>query len=208
MKETIAILSIITISLIGCSGDKKQTNQELSTQSPAAVESKKASDVVIIRQQSEPDTLKGSLTAEATGKIGITEIKIAYHSPAVRGRIIWGGLVPFDKVWVTGAHMATSIEFGHDVEIGGATISAGKYAFFTIPGKDEWTVIINTNWQQHLTDKYDEAQDVVRLKVKPEQEGKNQERLLYVIEAEGNNSGEIVMYWERIEISIPFKIKG
>ncbi|MEO7991607.1 MAG: DUF2911 domain-containing protein [Chryseolinea sp.] len=203
MKETIAILSIVTITLIGCGGDKKQTEQ-----ASTAVESKKVIDVVIIQQQSEPDTLKGSLTAEATGKIGNTEIKIAYHSPSVRGRIIWGGLVPFDKVWVTGAHMATSIEFNHNVEIGGKTIAAGKYAFFTIPGKDGWTAIINTNWQQHLTDKYDEAQDVVRLKVKPEQEEKNQERLRYVIEAEGNNSGEIVMYWERVEISIPFKIKG
>ena len=60
---------------------------------------KKKDEAVIIQKQSQPDTLKGSLKAKAIGKIGDTEIKISYHSPAVRGRIVWGGLVPYDKVW-------------------------------------------------------------------------------------------------------------
>ena len=206
MKDISSMLLILLVSLGGCNEKKNPSEQKL-TETQAVAESKKASDVAIIQSQSEPDTLKGSLTAEAIGKVGNTFFRIMYHSPSVRGRIVWGGLVPFDKVWVTGAHMATSIEFDHDIIIDNKTVPAGKYAFFTIPGKDEWTLIINTNWQQHLTDKYNDAQDIVRLIVKPEQEEKNQERLRYVIEEESNGEGELVMYWEKVEVSMPFKIK-
>jgi hypothetical protein len=207
MKNVLVILCSTSLFLLSCS-EKKAPSEQNERKNATTEVKKEVSDVVVIQQQSEPDTLKGSLKAEAMGKIGNTEIKVSYHSPSVRGRIVWGGLVPFDRVWVTGAHMATSLEFNHDIEIGGKTIQAGKYAFFTIPGKDEWIVIINTNWQQHLTDKYNEAEDVVRLKVKPEQEEKNQERLRYVIEEESNGDGELVVYWEKVEVSVPFKIKN
>ena len=137
------------------------------------------------------------------GTIGTVGIAINYYSPAVRGRVIWGGLVPFDNVWVTGAHRATSIDFDKEVVIAGVAIPSGKYALFTIPGKEEWTIIINKNWEQHLADDYDQKQDVVRVKVKPEIEEVNQERLRYVIESESDNAGEINIYWEKLEISLP-----
>jgi hypothetical protein len=139
--------------------------------------------------------------------MGDASIKILYYSPAVRGRIIWGGLVPRDRVWVTGAHSATSIEFSRDLVIDGKTVAAGKYAFFTIPTKKDWTIVINKNWRQHLTDQYDEKQDVIRITVAPEMEDRNQERLRYVIEKESDSEGEVVMYWEKIEISLPFRVK-
>jgi len=82
-------------------------------------------------------------------------------------------------------------------------VAAEKYAVFTIPGKEEWTIIINKNWEQHLTDDYDPKQDVVRVKVKPETEELNQERLRYVIEPGQNNTGEVVIYWEKLEVSLP-----
>ena len=94
-------------------------------------------------------------------------VKIVYHSPGVRKRIIWGGLVPFDEVWVTGAHDATTLEIDKTFISRGKEIPAGKYAIFTIPGKNEWTVIINKQWKQHLASEYDEKDDIVRLKVKP-----------------------------------------
>ena len=87
--------------------------------------------------------------------------------------------------------------------IAGVAIPSGKYALFTIPGKEEWTIIINKNWEQHLADDYDQKQDVVRVKVKPEIEEVNQERLRYVIESESDNAGEINIYWEKLEISLP-----
>ncbi len=187
--------------LAACSSNKENFPTESPTDSTKV---KVVPAAVVIQKQSEPDTLKGSLNAMATGKIGEVEIKISYHSPAVRGRILWGGLVPYNKVWVTGAHMATSVEFSNDVLIGDKTVAAGKYAFFTIPGKVEWTILINKNWQQHLSDNYDEKLDVVRVKVKPETESTNQERLRYEIEEEGEG-GEIAVYWEKIEITLPIK---
>ena len=111
-----------------------------------------------------------------------------------------------DQVWVTGAHKATSIEFEGPVQIGGVELPAGKYGFFTIPSKDEWTIIINKNWDQHLTDEYDQKDDLVRIKIKPETEEVNQERLRYVIETGKTKNGEIVMYWEKLEISLPLTV--
>ena len=206
MSKSKIILSVaVVILLTAC--DTKQSNKERLTEDKSISSEKRNNpDAVIILAQSEPDTLKGSLTAQAIGRIGDAEIKISYHSPSVRGRIVWGGLVPFDKVWVTGAHMATSLEFSNDVMIGNKTVPAGKYALFTIPGKVEWFVIINKNWQQHLVDEYDPNEDIVRVKVKPEIEQVNQERLRYVIEGDTEKEGEIVLYWERLEVSIPFRI--
>jgi hypothetical protein len=113
------------------------------------------------------DTVKKSTKAYIQNKIGAAHFTIQYHSPAVRDRIIWGGLVPYDKVWVTGAHDATSIESDKDFIIDGKKIPAGKYAFFTIPGREEWTIIFNKNWEQHLADEYKQEDDVFRMKIKP-----------------------------------------
>lgn len=203
MKNNFFLL--VVIALAACNSKKPNENVQ-AKDSLTAVKSI-ADQVATIQEQAQPDSLKGSVKAEAVGKMGDTEIKISYYSPAVRGRIIWGGLVPFDKVWVTGAHSATSIEFNNDLIVEGKTISAGKYAFFTLPGKKDWTVIVNKNWRQHLTDHYDEKDDIVRIKVTPETEEKMQERLRYVIEVDSDKEGEIVVYWEKLEISLPFKVK-
>ena len=201
MKHFTSIIFLTSIiSLMGCNGSKPSEGQNAVGKTSAA---EGPNNSVVIQVQSELDTLKGSLAAEAIGKIGDTEIKISYHSPAVRGRIVWGGLVPFDRVWVTGAHMATKIEFGKDVLVANKIIPSGSYALFTIPGKDEWVIIINKNWEQHLADNYDEKDDVVRVKIKPEIKGTNQERLRYAIEVDGKTEGEIVVYWEKVEISLP-----
>ena len=202
MKQLLACIIIISL-FSNCVNPKSDENQKENTsQIVAPLEE----GTIIIAEQSEADTLKGSLKAKAMGTIGNTGITINYYSPAVRGRIIWGGLIPFDNIWVTGAHRATNIAFNQEVEIGGVNIVPGKYALFTIPGKEEWTIIINKNWNQHLVDEYDQKLDIVRVKVKPEIEETHQERLRYVIEQEGDNDGEIVIYWEKLEISLPILI--
>lgn len=197
------IVGLFVLGLLsGCSNTK--TKESKSTEaSTSQVVSPKDDNIRIIGEQATTDTLKGSLKAKAMGTIGNAGISINYYSPAVRGRVIWGGLVPFDKVWVTGAHRATSVEFNQEVVIGGVTIAPGKYALFTIPGKEEWTLIISKNWDQHLADNYDQKEDVVRIKVKPENGERNQERLRYVIETENSRQGEIVIYWEKVEVSLP-----
>ena len=148
------------------------------------------------------DTTKKSIKSMAYAIINGDSIKINYHSPGVRKRVIWGGLVPYDEVWVTGAHDATTIEFPRPVIINGKEIPVGKYAFFTIPGKKEWIIIINKNWKQHLATEYDEKEDMVRIKVKPVK-NVHTERLQYFIRDNGNRKGTISVAWEKLKVSFP-----
>jgi hypothetical protein len=156
---------------------------------------------------SSPDTLRKSIPGETHGQVGGVHVAINYTAPAVRGRVIWGGLVPFDEVWVTGAHNATSVSFSKDVEINGVEIPQGKYGFFTIPGKDTWVIILNRNWDQHLTDDYDPGEDLLRVNVTPETGLPMTERLTYGIEEKAKDRGAVTMQWENLGISLPFRIK-
>ncbi|MBS4044120.1 MAG: DUF2911 domain-containing protein [Chitinophagaceae bacterium] len=151
------------------------------------------------------DTTKKSIKSMAFALVGSDSIKIKYHSPGVRKRIIWGGLVPYNEVWVTGAHDATTLEMPKAFVVDGKEIPAGKYAFFTIPDENEWVLIINKNWNQHLATEYDEKDDIVRIKVKP-QNHQHTERLQYFIDTE-NNNGIIGINWEKIKVEFSFQLK-
>lgn len=151
------------------------------------------------------DTSKRSINSRAVAVINGDSLIVSYHSPGVRKRVIWGGLVPYDEVWVTGAHDATALEIKKPIVINGKEIMPGKYAFFTIPGKKEWVAIINRNWQQHLASEYDEKEDVVRLKIKPKAHHFT-ERLQYFIEPGQGNNGKIAMAWEKVRIEVPFTV--
>ena len=142
------------------------------------------------------------------GNIGGAAININYHSPGVRKRTIWGGLVPYGDVWVTGAHNATTIEVDQDFIVNGKNITKGKYALFTIPGKTEWIVIINKNFNQHLTDDYQQSEDVVRIKVKPKKQKMVTERLQYYINSTGGDKGNISMAWEKLTIEFALSTKN
>ena len=87
------------------------------------------------------DLPRDSQHARVIQRVGITDITINYHRPLVKGRKVWGGLVPYDKVWRTGANGVTKITFDGDVTIEGQKLAAGSYGLFTIPGQSEWTVI-------------------------------------------------------------------
>ena len=139
--------------------------------------------------------------------VGKAHITIKYTAPNVRGRVIWGGLVPYNEVWVTGAHRATSFEIDKDFTIGNQTVPAGKYAIFTIPGEETWTFILNKKWDQHLADDYSAAEDVLRLDVKPEIRSENQERLSYSIVSESDHAGMLVFGWEKVRLSVQFVLK-
>lgn len=154
----------------------------------------------------EQDTIKGSIPSEASGSIGPANIKINYYAPGVKGRILWGGLVPYDQVWVTGAHMATNMETDRDIIIGEQKIQTGKYALFTIPGREEWTVIINNNWEQHLADDYDQKEDILRLTVKPLVQDRHRERLKYEVKPVSETEGTINISWDKLMIAIPVKV--
>ena len=150
------------------------------------------------------DTLKGSPHRTAMNTIGNTHVHIEYSSPGVKGRVIWGGLVAMDKVWVAGAHDATSIRFYKDVLIDNKKIAAGTYAFFTIPGRDSWTLILNTRFNPHLADEYQQAEDVLRVQVKPEAHVFTP-RLTYTVDKTADDAGVIRLAWDSIRVSLPFK---
>ena len=173
----------------------------------AQAQQEKKTEEVCYNPNAKGDTSKRSIKSAAAGKIGEANVTINYHSPGVRGRTIWGGLVPYNDVWVTGAHSATYIEIDKDFIVAGTSIPKGKYALFTIPGKEEWTIIINKNWEQHLTDDYLQKEDVVRIKVKPIQQNKITERLQYFIEDGKNSNGKIVIAWELLRIAFDITIK-
>ena len=149
------------------------------------------------------DTMKRSIPRTAMNTIANTHVHITYHSPGVKGRIIWGGLVPYGQVWVTGAHTATSVQFSEAVTIAGKKVEAGTYALFTIPGETEWTFILNKNYKQHLTDNYNEAEDVLRTTLKP-QTNEMVQRLTYRVIKTGDAAGSITVEWERVKLEIPF----
>jgi hypothetical protein len=149
------------------------------------------------------DTLKGSPSRVVMNTVGNTHLHITYHSPGVKGRVIWGGLVPYDQVWVTGAHDATSLQIINPVVIDGKKIDSGTYAIFTIPGKKEWVFILNKNYKQHLADDYQETEDVLRIKVSPFTNPMTP-RLAYAISAASDTTGTISMSWEKLKIEVPF----
>jgi hypothetical protein len=173
---------------------------------PAGFAQNKTQDEICYNPNAVMDTSKKSIKSMAVGTIGGDSVKIKYHSPGVRKRVIWGGLVPFDEVWVTGAHDATTIEVDKVFIVGGKELPAGKYALFTIPGKKEWTVIINKNWQQHLASEYDKKDDLVRVKVKPKKTA-HTERLQYFVKEGSGASGSIAVAWEKVWVEVPLTIK-
>lgn len=110
-----------------------------------------------------------SPAAKAEGKIGEANVVIDYFQPSARGRKIMGGLVPYGQVWRTGANNATVFTIDRDVKVQGETLPAGKYALFTIPDKDEWTIIFNSKHDQWGAFNYNEDDDVLRVKATPRQ---------------------------------------
>jgi len=142
---------------------------------------------------------------EAMVMVDGNHVHIDYSSPSTRGRVIFGGLVAYNQVWVTGAHKATSIDFDKPVKINGQEIEAGKYGFFTIPGEDKWTVIINKNWDMHLADDYDPQLDVLRIEVNPNSLDQVQESLEYQVDPMSDNKGIISFAWANTKLSFEFE---
>ena len=142
--------------------------------------------------------------AEVSGTVEGTDITINYSRPSVKGRTIFGELEPYDKVWRTGANEATTFEVSNDVEIEGKSLPAGKYALFTIPTEDDWTVIFNKTPDQWGAYDYDEAEDALRVEVTPEETDEPTEQLTFEI---GDN-GEVTMMWANTAVSFDVSSAG
>ena len=143
---------------------------------------------------------KPSPAQTATGKIGSTAVTVNYGSPSVKGRKIWGELVPYGKVWRAGANDATTVDFDTDVKIEGQSLPKGKYAFFAIPDENEWTLIFNKNPKQWGAYSYKQEEDVLRVKVKPSKSASFTEALLYEVSANG-----VSLKWENLQVAFSVK---
>jgi hypothetical protein len=143
--------------------------------------------------------------ASANAKIGTTDVSVKYSSPAVKGRKIWGELVPYGQVWRTGANEATTITFSKDVTVEGQKLKAGTYALFTQPGDKEWTIIFNKTAKQWGAFKYDQAQDALRVKVKPMAAKTTNERMKIDVQPKGKTAGVITIMWENLAVPINVK---
>lgn len=147
--------------------------------------------------QNEPPRL--SPKASVSQVVGYTEIKVDYCRPGVKDRKIWGGLVPYNEVWRTGANEATTIEFMDDVIVEGHKVPSGKYGLFTIPGENEWTIILNKVWDQWGAFNYDEAEDFLRFKVKS-QKSDYTDRLLFTFDYVSPYSADVVVEWNKLKV--------
>ena len=137
--------------------------------------------------------------------IGENHIHIDYSAPSMRGRQVFGGLVAYDEVWVTGAHKATNISFDKDVIIAGVPIKAGKYGVFTIPGVEKWTVIINKKWDMHLADDYQQTDDILRFETDVENLKENVEVLTFSVLNNDDNSAIISIAWSNVKVAFEVK---
>lgn len=134
-------------------------------------------------------------------KAGTANIKIKYSAPSVKGRVIWGNLVPYGEVWRTGANEATVFETDQDLKIEGKSLPKGRYALFTIPGKDEWVIIFNKTADQWGAFGYKQADDVLRVKVRPGLSASSTE----VLKIEGKVDGSVSIRWEKLEVIFTVK---
>jgi hypothetical protein len=178
--------ALAALSLVSCgTNSNKVTEEEGATSDSTAVEAK-------AEGRPSPLVIKD-------GEIAGKKISVHYGSPAVKGRELWGDLVPYNMVWRTGANEASYIDLAQDLTVEGKTLVAGKYSIFTIPKENgTWTVIFNSQWElEHGHFQYDEKFDVLRVEANPSWETNSQERLSFEIEAPG-----LVIRWDKLKLPI------
>jgi len=134
---------------------------------------------------------------------GISSIELSYSRPGIKGRKVFGDLVPYGKVWRTGANSATTIDFGDDVTIGGTKVAAGKYGLLTIPDKDNWKVIITKQLEVTNPADYKQESDVVRVDVKPMTMKDKMETFTMQFANVKSSTCELQIMWENTAVVMP-----
>lgn len=136
-------------------------------------------------------------------EFGIGSIELTYSRPSIKGRKIYGDLVPFNKLWRTGANAATRLFFSEPVEIAGKKLDSGTYVLYTIPGMDSWDVILNKGLENWGTDGYKETEDVVRFKIEPMRMRNKLETFTIEFSDVTAEACSLNIQWERTSVSIP-----
>lgn len=144
--------------------------------------------------------------AEFTQQLGFGEVEVKYSRPSARGRVIFGGLVPFGELWRTGAHDATTIRFSEAVKLNGNDIPAGTYSFFTIPNLNEWTIILNQVTEMHGSSDYTPEQDLLRFTVKPEKSLRYYETFTIEVNDLSKEEAALFLLWENTQVKLSLRM--
>ncbi len=154
--------------------------------------------------QFEPPSVsqKGSVSQ----RVGVTEFTVSYSRPNVKGRVIWGELVPYDKPWRTGANRATTFSSTDDVEVEGKKLPAGTYSIVTIPGKESWTVAFNRDVDLWFKTQYDEKKDALRVTVKPAPLDMFIETFTIVFRDVTPDGTVLTLNWEKLRVPVSLKV--
>jgi len=191
MKKIAFIFSVCC--LIACGGKKTDKNNAQSNINGNIDSTKTKTEVL---DDARPSPLK-----RVTGYIGGVKTIVQWGSPSVKGREIWGMIVPYGEVWRAGANEATTIEFDKDAMINDKELKAGKYSFFIIPEQKEWTLIFNSVWNQWGSFEYDAKKDALRLTSVPT-ENSLSETLEYSLDTDG-----VILTWEKLKLKFNVKAK-
>jgi hypothetical protein len=149
---------------------------------------------------------EASPAATVTQTIGLTEVTVVYHRPAVSGREIWGKLVPYGEPWRAGANENTTITVSSDVKIGGKPLKAGTYGLHMIPTAKDWTIAFSTMSVAWGSFTYDQKEDALRVTVTPRTNATSEERLSYRFDDPSETKATLVLTWEKLSVSIAIEV--
>ena len=201
-------LLVLMVLITACGGGNTATTESAETVQTQEQEAPadNVGEVQSTDSSSEPSytVVKDGIPSprvELKGQISGVDISLVYGSPSVKDRVIWGGLVPYGKVWRTGANEATTITLGGDVVIEGQPLAAGTYALFTLNKKEQSTVIFNKEYEQWGAYDYDEEKDAIRVEVAPKILEESIEKMDFVIE--GN---QLILRWADRAIPIGISV--
>lgn len=148
-----------------------------------------------------------SPAASVSQAVGATEVAVKYSSPGVKGRTIWGELLPYGKIWRAGANSATIISFQDDVTVGGKELKAGEYSLFVTPKESgAWAIYLDPSGKSVFNygedeSKVKEAEGIIMLEAKPTMLAESQERLKYYIELTDDNTAHVILRWEKVRLA-------
>ncbi len=156
----------------------------------------------------QPSGPAASPQQSITQTVGTTEVTVIYSRPGVKDRDIFGALVPYDRTWRTGANQSTKLKLSGDATIGGKPVPAGEYALYTIPGEDEWTIIVSTNTELWGAFDYDQSNDVARFQAEAEEIDDEVET--FTINFSHFDGYDAVMYlaWDDVRVEFPISTRG
>ena len=193
MKQVSIFLFTVALFFASCAPKATQDTTTTTTATTTTTTTTTEGYETVIIKDGIPSPQK-----EMRATIGDTKVTVGYGSPSVKGRTVWGDLVPFDKVWRTGANEATTFETSTALKIQDKELPAGKYGLFTIPAKNgKWAVIFNSVHEQWGGYNYDDSKDVLRVEATSKELKETVEAMEFIME--GNN---LVFQWDKLAVSV------